>query len=78
MQDRSSEEHVHACISSLQPIIKQLRRQHTVKGHRRNVYLVASIMMFYQGLLTTDQEVESINIVVRKLRELRRDPREDL
>lgn len=77
MQDRSNDVNIHSCLSSLQPIIDQLRAQHTLKGHRRNVYLVASIMMFYHGLLTSKQEVENINAVVRKLRELRRDPRED-
>jgi len=41
-----------------------------LKELRRNIYLVVSIMKFYHGLLTTDQEVEAINTVVHNLKEI--------
>jgi len=61
----------------LQPVVTQLQRQYSLKELSRNIYLVVSIMRFYHGLLTTDQEVEAIITVVRNLKELERDPGED-
>jgi len=54
----------------LQPVVTQLQRRHSLKELRRNIYLVVSIMKFYHGLLTTDQEVEAINTVVHNLKEI--------
>lgn len=76
-EDHSLQEHIEVCLISLRPIVKQLQIRYLVKKYRRNIQLATSVMRFYHGLLTTDQDVDAINTVVRRLGELNRDARED-